>query len=117
MASAKWAKAYRYSELYLLYYGVVLKEDLVSDDIANDEFHAQQLMQYFPTALRRNYSQKHMDNHPLRLEIIATAPANQMVNEMGCNFVTRLQEETGANIVEDMNATQRHVKSTVLVMF
>ncbi len=38
---------------------MVLKEDLVSDDIANDEFHAQQLMQYFPTALRRNYSQAH----------------------------------------------------------
>ncbi|MEZ9395336.1 NAD-glutamate dehydrogenase [Vibrio splendidus] len=88
----------------LVAYGkMVLKEDLVSDDIANDEFHAQQLMQYFPTALRRNYSQ-HMDNHPLRSEIIATALANQMVNEMGCNFVTRLQEETGANIVDIANA-------------
>jgi glutamate dehydrogenase len=88
----------------LVAYGkMVLKEDLVSDDIANDEFHAQQLMQYFPTALRRNYYQ-HMDNHPLRSEIIATALANQMVNEMGCNFVTRLQEETGANIVDIANA-------------
>ena len=88
----------------LVAYGkMVLKEDLVSDDIANDEFHARQLMQYFPTALRRNYSQ-HMDNHPLRAEIIATALANQMVNEMGCNFVTRLQEETGANIVDIANA-------------
>nr|WP_229648818.1 NAD-glutamate dehydrogenase [Vibrio splendidus]MCC4878868.1 NAD-glutamate dehydrogenase [Vibrio splendidus] len=88
----------------LVAYGkMVLKEDLVSDDISNDEFHAQQLMQYFPTALRRNYSQ-HMDNHPLRSEIIATALANQMVNEMGCNFVTRLQEETGANIVDIANA-------------
>ncbi|MFA0554829.1 MULTISPECIES: NAD-glutamate dehydrogenase [unclassified Vibrio] len=88
----------------LIAYGkMVLKEDLVSDDIANDEFHAQQLMQYFPTELRRNYSQ-HMDNHPLRAEIIATALANQMVNEMGCNFVTRLQEETGANIVDIANA-------------
>ena len=88
----------------LIAYGkMVLKEDLVSDDIANDEFHAQQLMQYFPTELRRNYSQ-HMDNHPLRAEIIATALANQMVNEMGCNFITRLQEETGANIVDIANA-------------
>ncbi|WP_086775762.1 NAD-glutamate dehydrogenase [Vibrio coralliirubri] len=88
----------------LIAYGkMVLKEDLVSDDIANDEFHAQQLMQYFPTELRRNYSQ-HMDSHPLRAEIIATALANQMVNEMGCNFVTRLQEETGANIVDIANA-------------
>ncbi|MCZ8500005.1 NAD-glutamate dehydrogenase [Vibrio lentus] len=42
------------------------------------------LMQYFPTALRRNYSQ-HMDKRiHYALEIIATALANQMVNEMGC---------------------------------
>ncbi|MGF1711052.1 NAD-glutamate dehydrogenase [Vibrio kagoshimensis] len=88
----------------LVAYGkMVLKEDLVCDEIANDEFHAQQLTQYFPTALRRNYSE-HMDNHPLRAEIIATALANQMVNEMGCNFVTRLQEETGADIVDIANA-------------
>jgi len=60
-------------------------------------------MQYFPTELRRNYSQ-HMQNHPLRAEIIATALANQMVNEMGCNFVTRLQEETGSNAVDITNA-------------
>jgi glutamate dehydrogenase len=45
-----------------------------------------------------------MVNHPLRVEIIATALANQMVNEMGCNFVTRLQEETGASVVDIANA-------------
>ena len=45
-----------------------------------------------------------MDNHPLRAEIIATALANQMVNEMGCNYVTRMQEETGAHIVDIANA-------------
>lgn len=87
----------------IAYAKMVLKEDLVCDEIANDEFHAQQLIQYFPTELRRNYVQ-HMDNHPLRAEIIATALANQMVNEMGCNFVTRLQEETGADIVDIANA-------------
>ncbi|MDK9735783.1 NAD-glutamate dehydrogenase [Vibrio sp. D404a] len=87
----------------IAYAKMVLKEDLVCDEIANDEFHAQQLTQYFPTELRRNYVQ-HMDNHPLRAEIIATALANQMVNEMGCNFVTRLQEETGADIVDIANA-------------
>ena len=88
----------------LVAYGkMVLKDELACEEIANDEFHAQQLMQYFPTELRRNYSQ-HMQNHPLRAEIIATALANQMVNEMGCNFVTRLQEETGSNAVDITNA-------------
>ncbi|MGD8172593.1 NAD-glutamate dehydrogenase [Vibrio sp. TRT 21S02] len=88
----------------LVAYGkMVLKEELVHDDIANDEYHGQQLINYFPTELRRNYS-VHMQEHPLRSEIIATALANQMVNEMGCNFVTRLQEETGANVVDIANA-------------
>ncbi|MGF1909625.1 NAD-glutamate dehydrogenase [Vibrio kasasachensis] len=88
----------------LVAYGkMVLKEELVNDDIANDEFHAQQLKNYFPSALRRNYSSQ-MNTHPLRHEIIATALANQMVNEMGCNFVTRLQEETGASVVDIANA-------------
>ncbi|WP_438879618.1 hypothetical protein, partial [Bacillus cereus group sp. Bce015] len=72
---------------------------LACDEIANDQFHAQQLIQYFPSKLRGDYSQQ-MHNHPLRKEIIATALANQMVNEMGCNFVTRLQEETGASVTD-----------------
>ncbi len=88
----------------LVAYGkMVLKEELVHEDIAKDEFHAQQLINYFPTELRRNYSEQ-MSSHPLRPEIIATALANQMVNEMGCNFVTRLQEETGACVVDIANA-------------
>ncbi|MFA0414045.1 NAD-glutamate dehydrogenase [Vibrio renipiscarius] len=88
----------------LIAYGkMVLKEELVHEDIANDVYHAQQLVQYFPTKLRRHY-QNAMNNHPLRREIIATCLANEMVNEMGCNFVTRLQEETGAHVVDIANA-------------
>ncbi|WGW01805.1 NAD-glutamate dehydrogenase [Vibrio sp. YMD68] len=88
----------------LIAYGkMTLKEELVHEDIAKDEFHAQNLVSYFPDELRRNYSE-HMDSHPLRAEIIATVLANQMVNEMGCNFVTRLQEETGSSTVDIANA-------------
>ncbi len=88
----------------LIAYGkMVLKEQLVHPDIADDDFHAQLLSEYFPTMLRRNYLGQ-MQNHPLRREIIATVLANQMVNEMGCNFVTRLQEETGASVVDIANA-------------
>ncbi|MDB1123908.1 NAD-glutamate dehydrogenase [Vibrio algarum] len=88
----------------LVAYGkMILKEELVSDEIASDAYHKQLLVKYFPEELRRNYI-AHAENHPLKREIIATALANQMVNEMGCNFVTRLQEETGANIVKVANA-------------
>ncbi|MCW8344440.1 NAD-glutamate dehydrogenase [Vibrio sp. ZSDZ65] len=88
----------------LVAYGkMVLKEQLVVDEIASDPYHNQQLTQYFPSLLRRNYIDS-MPNHPLKAEIIATGLANQMVNEMGCNFVTRLQEETGATVVDIANA-------------
>ncbi|NOI65425.1 NAD-glutamate dehydrogenase [Vibrio sp. 99-8-1] len=88
----------------LVAYGkMVLKEELVCDEIASDSFHKQLLVKYFPEELRRNYI-KHADNHPLKSEIVATALANQMVNEMGCNFVTRLQEETGATVASIANA-------------
>lgn len=88
----------------LMAYGkMALKEELASEEIAQDEFHAKQLVNYFPTELRGHYAQQ-MVNHPLRVEIIATALANQMVNEMGCNFVTRLQEETGSSVVDIANA-------------
>lgn len=88
----------------LVAYGkMVLKEQLANDEIANDEFHGQQLIQYFPSELRNKFANQ-MSSHPLRAEIIATSLANQMVNEMGCNFVTRLQEETGASVVDIANA-------------
>ncbi|MDX1301737.1 NAD-glutamate dehydrogenase [Photobacterium sp.] len=84
----------------LVAYGkMVLKEDLVSDEIANDPYHSRLLPGYFPKELQEKYRLQ-MDQHPLKQELIATALANQMSNEMGCNFVTRLQDETGATIVE-----------------
>ncbi|MGR6839678.1 NAD-glutamate dehydrogenase [Aliivibrio wodanis] len=88
----------------LVAYGkMVLKEQLACDEIANNPYHADLLTTYFPTELQRNYKAE-MDNHPLRSEIIATCLANQMVNEMGCNFITRLQEETGYAITDIANA-------------
>ncbi|WP_163922989.1 NAD-glutamate dehydrogenase [Photobacterium sp. Alg240-V54] len=87
----------------LVAYGkMILKQQLENDDIANDAFHRNQLMAYFPSALKKY--QQQMIHHPLTKEIIATALANQMSNEMGCNFVTRLQEETGSSVVDIASA-------------
>ena len=85
------------------YSKMLLKEQLACEEIASDSYHAQQLAQYFPTELRRHYAET-MPQHPLRKEIIATALANQMVNEMGSNFVARLHDETGAETIEIANA-------------
>lgn len=88
----------------LVAYGKMwLKEQLAIDEIAQDRYHQSLLVNYFPTQLRRNYGETLL-SHPLRKEIIATALANQIVNEMGCNFVSRLQEETGCSVLDIANA-------------
>ena len=57
LESEKLGQALTRPELAVLvaYGKMVLKEELVHDDIANDDYHAQQLVNYFPTELRRNY--------------------------------------------------------------
>ncbi len=87
----------------IAYAKMVLKEQLVSEDIAKDPYHARMLPAYFPMELQRHYRTA-MDQHPLRKEIIATCLANQMSNDMGCNFVPRMHDETGAEVIAIANA-------------
>jgi glutamate dehydrogenase len=88
----------------LVAYGkMTLKELLAVDAISEDPFHHAHLVQYFPSKLRGHYESR-LNEHPLRKEIIATSLANQIVNEVGCNFTSRLQEETGCEVVEIVNA-------------
>ncbi len=88
----------------LVAYGkMYLKEKLAKDIVAQEPYHARLLTKYFPNELQGNYKDD-FEQHPLRKEIIATTLANQIVNEMGCNFVARLQEETGAESIDITNA-------------
>lgn len=84
----------------LIAYGkMVLKESLNIPQITDNPYHRRELVQAFPEKLRTRFSDK-MDEHPLRGEIIATKLTNNMVNDMGLNFVFRMQEETGSNVEE-----------------
>ncbi|WP_111979268.1 NAD-glutamate dehydrogenase [Algibacillus agarilyticus] len=84
----------------LISYGkMVLKEQLLTDEITNNTFIAQELIGYFPKPLQAKYRDA-MQAHPLRAEIIATQAANRVVNDMGLNFVHRMQEETGTTPAE-----------------
>ena len=87
----------------LAYSKMVLKEELVHENITNNPYHNRLLVSAFPKQLRDKY-QNEMQQHPLRAEIIATKLANKMGNDMGFNFVNRMQEETGASIVEIANS-------------
>ncbi len=82
---------------------MVLKEQLASELVANDAYYARMLPAYFPTDLQDVYRAA-MEEHPLRKEIIATCLANQMTNDMGCNFVQRMHDETGADVISIANA-------------
>ncbi len=94
----------------IAYAKMVLKEQLITLNISDDEYHGNLLTNYFPSKLRRHYKSA-MTSHPLKAEIVATVLANQIVNEMGCHFISRLQEETVASIAEIVNAysVARHV--------
>ncbi|MEJ6475340.1 NAD-glutamate dehydrogenase [Pseudoalteromonas piscicida] len=81
------------------YSKMVLKETLVVDEISENPYYRQLLVNSFPLPLRERFNAA-MDNHPLRKEIIATKLANNIVNDMGLNFMVRMHEETGATDAE-----------------
>ncbi|NRB22455.1 NAD-glutamate dehydrogenase [Shewanella sp.] len=81
------------------YAKMVLKEQLLTPEITEDPFLSQLLIAYFPQQLQERYSDR-MAAHPLRGEIIATSLANELVNDLGLNFVQRMQDETGASVAE-----------------
>jgi glutamate dehydrogenase len=86
----------------LAYSKMVLKEDLVCPEITQNPYHDRLLIEAFPKQLQNKYSAE-MQDHPLRAEIIATKLANNIGNDMGFNFVNRMNEETGASVSEIAN--------------
>ncbi|NQZ08595.1 MAG: NAD-glutamate dehydrogenase [Algicola sp.] len=84
----------------LVSYGkMVLKEWLLIPEITENNYFNSLLVNSFPKVLGERFS-KQMDGHPLRAEIIATKLANDIINDMGLNFVHRMLEETGASVGE-----------------
>ncbi|NTS78725.1 NAD-glutamate dehydrogenase [Catenovulum sp. SM1970] len=84
----------------LISYGkMVLKEQLLTDEVTENPVIKKELINYFPKPLQKKYQQA-MQNHPLKAEIIATQIANRVVNDLGLNFVYRMEEETGSTPAE-----------------
>ncbi|MBU3016944.1 NAD-glutamate dehydrogenase [Paraglaciecola agarilytica] len=88
----------------LIAYGkMMLKERFNIPEITDNPYHRKLLISAFPDVLQKRYAEQ-MEQHPLRSEIIATKLTNNLINDMGMNFVFRMQEETGATICEIANA-------------
>ena len=87
----------------LAYTKIVLADELLSTDIADDPFLRADLYSYFPQNMRQTYRER-MEAHPLRREIIVTSVVNDLVNGAGMTFFHRLSEETAATADELVRA-------------
>jgi glutamate dehydrogenase len=76
-----------------------LKSYIVASELLDDPYLACYIELAFPRLLRTKY-RSYMDQHKLSREIIATQLSNNVVNDMGGNFIHQMQDETGADIGE-----------------
>jgi len=83
----------------MAYTKIVLAEELLASDLPEDPYLTQDLVAYFPTAVREGFSEQ-IEQHPLRREIIVTQVVNDLVNGAGMTYWPRLAGETGASAAE-----------------
>jgi glutamate dehydrogenase len=80
----------------LLAYGKIwLNNHLLASDVPEDPYLSTELERYFPAPMQQRFPRA-ITHHRLRREIIATATTNSLVNRMGPTFVSRMQEDVGA---------------------
>lgn len=75
----------------------LFKKQLLQSKLLDEEYVAKDLIYYFPRALQTPKYIEYIKKHRLKRAIIATRISNYIVNEMGINFVQRLNEESGAD--------------------
>ena len=73
--------------------------ELHNSDLPDDAFFEDDLLSYFPHAMRDDFRAQIL-GHQLRREIVATTLINQMVNLSGISFDHRMTEQTGAGITD-----------------
>jgi glutamate dehydrogenase len=81
--------------ILLAYSKIWLNGHLLASDVPEDPYLSVELVRYFPGPVQERFPRA-ISHHRLRREIIATATTNSLVNRMGPSFVTRAQEDTGA---------------------
>jgi glutamate dehydrogenase len=72
----------------------VLYDDILASALPDDPYMTEDLVDYFPSALRKSY-RKQIGEHRLRREIVATVVTNEIVNRVGLAFLHEVQEKTG----------------------
>ena len=85
--------------VFLSYGKMWLYDKLVASDLPDDPSVEDDLITYFPTALRKKYLEP-IRKHKLRREIIATVATNSFINRVGPSFLTTLMDRTGLGPVD-----------------
>ncbi|MDO5701396.1 MAG: NAD-glutamate dehydrogenase [Bowdeniella nasicola] len=80
----------------MAYAKISLKNALLETDLPDEPWTNALVRHHFPEVLTARYGD-HVDQHPLRREIVVTELANSLINRGGITFVTRAMEESGAS--------------------
>lgn len=98
-------QAYARPELSILmsYTKMHLFEALLKSDLPDQAATHSLLRDYFPELIGKRYG-RYIGQHPLRREIIATMLTNYVVDHAGCAFLNRLTRQTGATLVQGVEA-------------
>ena len=83
--------------ILLSYSKLTYKNALLESSSLTEECYDSLLLGYFPRLIRERYADEILQ-HPLRKEIIATILSNQIANNIGIGFGSRIREETGSTI-------------------
>ena len=83
--------------ILLSYSKLTYKNALLDSSSLTEDCYDSLLLGYFPRLIRKRFADEILQ-HPLRKEIIATILSNQIANNIGIGFGSRIREETGATI-------------------
>lgn len=78
----------------LAYSKMVLYPELLKSSLPDDTYFNQDLMNYFPPAMQKEYARE-IGQHQLKREIIATVVTNDIVNRSGITFIHAIADDTG----------------------
>ncbi len=76
-----------------------LKDAVLASPLPDDPYLERELRRYFPGAVAERFPDL-IARHPLRRELAATLVANEIVNDLGITWASRLALETGAEAAE-----------------
>jgi glutamate dehydrogenase len=92
------------------YCKIWVNDEVLHSDLPDDAHLAQDLVHYFPSALRDRFRTS-IARHKLKRELIASSMVNSLINRMGGTFVVDMAEKAGMPFVDIARAyiVARHV--------